>query len=64
MKYLIRNRKYNNYFNSQIDKNMFHFVEDIEEAYIFPNKKELNRFMKQFKNPDKLSIEVFKVYKK
>lgn len=59
MEYIIKNNKYNNYFNRLIG-NQYHFVERIEEAHIFKNKKEANKVYKKFKHKDMFNIEIFK----
>lgn len=48
MKYIIKNTKLNNYYQKTL-KTGFHFVQDIDEAYIFKNKKEANKVYSTFK---------------
>ena len=48
-KYIIKNIKYNNYFQKELTHG-FHWVLDMREAYIFENKNEANKAHKKMKN--------------
>ena len=56
MRYLIRNKKYNNYFARKITDDMLHFVEDKSEAHSFRGKTDANKIIKLFKNKDNYEI--------
>ena len=49
MQYLIRHKENKMYYAKDILKN-YHFVEDKENAYIFKNKWEANRKLKELGN--------------
>lgn len=59
MKYIIHNIKYGNYFNKKL-KTGFHFVQDVNEAYVFKNKKEANSILKLFKAKENYELVVVK----
>ena len=50
MQYLIRHKENKMYYLKKVDKNNNHFVEDIQEAYIFKDKWEANRKLKELGN--------------
>lgn len=59
MNYILKNIKYNTYFNKKINNQLCHFACNIDEAFIFKNKKEANKILIQFKN--KNNFEILKV---
>ena len=50
MTYIIKHKELNTYYAKDVDKVQIHFVEDIQEAYIFKNKWEANRKLKELGN--------------
>lgn len=51
MKYIIKsNGKYKGYFKNEILKNVNHFVSDIEEAKVFPDKWKAKAQVKKLKH--------------
>lgn len=64
MECLIKNKKLKCYFNSK-KSCLFHFVLDIREAYIFKNKWEANKILKQMNNLREFkNLEIIKYEKK
>ena len=64
MECLIKNKELKCYFNSK-NSCLFHFVLDIDDAYIFENKWDANRMLKQMKNlREYKNLEVIKYEKK
>lgn len=49
MTYIIKHKELNTYYAKDIYKS-YHFVEDMQEAYIFKNKWEANRKLKELGN--------------
>lgn len=60
MSYIIKNKKYGNYFKKYL-LGIMHFVECKEEATRFKLKKEANLTMRLFKHKD--NFEIVKVSK-
>lgn len=58
--WVIKNKKYGNFYHSTINKNMKHFVSYIEEAKKM-SKTQCNNIMKTFKNIE--NYEMIKVGK-
>lgn len=50
MQYIIKHKELNTYYSNMVDKVQVHFVEDILDAYIFKNKWEANRKLKELGN--------------
>ena len=64
MECLIKNKELKCYFNSK-NSCLFHFVLDIDDAYIFENKWDANRMLRQMKNlREYKNLEVIKYEKK
>lgn len=64
MECLIKNKELKCYFNSK-NSCLFHFVLDIDNAYVFENKWDANRMLKQMKNlREYKNLEVIKYEKK
>ena len=65
MEYIIKNKKMNNYYNKTITDSSYHFVLDINEAYIFKNKWDANRQFKKFISKENYEIiKMLTKYKK
>lgn len=58
MKYLIKNKKYNNYYKSYIKKDVRHFVVNIDDAYKFGRKKLANEILNKFNHKENFEIVV------
>jgi hypothetical protein len=56
-KYVIKNIKYNTYFQKNIMKDFNHFVSDINEAKIFDGKREANKIFKTFNRKENYEIK-------
>ena len=50
MQYLIRHKENKMYYANKVDNTHNHYVEDIQDAYIFKNKWEANRKLKELGN--------------
>lgn len=61
MKYIIRNKTYNTYLKNVIHKKLGHYTCAENEAKLF-NKKELDEFLGNFKNPENI-FEIIEINK-
>lgn len=50
MQYIIRHKESKVYYANKVDNTHNHYVEDIQDAYIFKNKWEANRKLKELGN--------------
>ena len=50
MQYIIRHKENKMYYANKVDNTHNHYVEDIQDAYIFKNKWEANRKLKELGN--------------
>ena len=55
-KYVIKNKKFNNYFANKVCENINHFVLDINDAKIFYDKRQANKQLKSFKKIENFEI--------
>lgn len=60
-KYVIKNKKYKNYYQKNITKDFNHFVAEIKEAKIFNGKREANKVIKTFNKLDNYEIIEYKL---
>lgn len=58
--YLLKNKKYNNYYSNFVTKGQYHFVRDVLEAKKFISKRDANKMLKNFNNPDNFEITGYK----
>lgn len=58
--YLLKNKKNNIYYSNFVTKGLYHFVRDITEAKMFVSKRDANRMLKNFNNPDNFEIIGYK----
>lgn len=57
-KYVIKNVKYNVYYNKMVADNVFHFVKNLKEAKIFKNEEDARKVLQEvFNNNEKYKIE-------
>lgn len=61
MKYIIRNKTYDTYLKNVIHKKLEHYTIAENEAKQF-NKKELDEFLNNFKNPENI-FEIIEIDK-
>ena len=59
MQYLIRHKENKMYYSKKIDNTHNHYAEDKEDAYIFKNKWEANRKLKELGNNFEIIISSF-----
>lgn len=47
--YVLKNKKYNNYYSNFVFNKQYHFVKDIQDAKYFYSKKDAQKILKNFR---------------
>lgn len=47
--YVIRNKKYGNYYSNYVFTKQYHFVKDIQDAKYYSSKRDAQKMLKNFK---------------
>ena len=59
-KYVIKNKKFNNYFKNKVIDEINHFVSEINEAKMFDSRKKANIVLERFRKQDNYEIVGYK----